>query len=116
MDILKKVRRREKIKARIHKKVRGTPDRPRISVFRSNKHIHAQLVDDLHGITLVSAHSGERDIEGTKTEKAFRVGALLAQRALEKGITRAVFDRGGYLYHGRVRSLAEGARRQGLQF
>lgn len=116
MDIIQKAHRREKIRTRIRKKVRGTPERPRISVFRSNKHIHAQLIDDLNGVTLVSAHSGEGQMEGTKMEKAFRVGALLAQRALERGITRAVFDRGGYLYHGRVKSLAEGARKQGLQF
>lgn len=119
MNVKLKIFRRKKIHRRIRKKVSGTANRPRISVFRSNKHIHAQMIDDLRGITFVAVHSGEPEISqlgGTKTEKAFRVGELLAKRALEKGISQAVFDRGGYLYHGRVKALAEGARQAGLKF
>jgi large subunit ribosomal protein L18 len=102
---------------RVRKKVLGDAARPRLSVYRSNRHIYAQLIDDLDGRTLVAASSledeGRADAEKSATAKA--VGQLLARKAKEAGIERAVFDRGGRLYHGRVRSLAEGAREGGLQ-
>lgn len=112
---LKKVRRRK----RVRKKIFGLPDRPRLSVFRSNRHIYAQIIDDTAGHTLASASSMEKglELEGKKkTEVAMEVGRLLAARAREKGIVRVVFDRGGNLYHGRVKALAEGAREGGLEF
>lgn len=108
---------RIKRKKRIRGRLSGTPERPRVSVFRSNKAIYAQIVDDLAGQTLVAARSAE--IEGgglKKAEAAKKVGELLASRAREKGIERVVFDRSGYLYHGRVKALAEGAREGGLVF
>lgn len=114
-----KFSRREKIKMRIRKKIFGTPEAPRISVFRSNKEIYAQIIDDLHGRTLVAASSREKALAGvkkTQTEKAAEVGRLLAQRALSAGITTVRFDRNGYLYHGRVKALAEAAREGGLKF
>lgn len=114
-----KFSRREKIKMRIRKKVFGTPDAPRISVFRSNKDIYAQIIDDLHGRTLVAASSREKELANTKktkTEKAAEVGRLLAQRAISAGITTVRFDRNGYLYHGRVKALADAAREGGLKF
>ena len=106
---------------RVRRKVSGTPERPRLCVFRSLKHIYAQVIDDTRGHTLVSASDLDPEVraqaEGkTKTEKARLVGQVLAQRALSAGITRVVFDRGGYKYHGRVKALAEGAREGGLQF
>lgn len=104
---------------RVRKKVRGTLERPRLCVFRSLKHIYAQVIDDEGGRTLVAASSLSPEIrtaKGTKTEVARAVGRLIARKALEKGITRVVFDRGGYQYHGRVRALAEGAREAGLLF
>lgn len=104
---------------RVRKKVRGTLERPRLSVFRSLKHIYAQIINDDEGRTLVAASSLSPEIQGlkgTKTEIARAVGRLLAQKALEKGITKVVFDRGGYKYHGRVKALAEGAREAGLIF
>lgn len=105
-----KIKRKNKI--RRHKRVRalvkGTQDRPRLSVFRSNKRIYAQLIDDSKGITLLSAN----DIKTS----ALKVGEILAKKAIEKGINSAVFDRGGYKYHGRVKALAEGARQEGLKF
>ncbi|MEJ5186340.1 MAG: 50S ribosomal protein L18, partial [Candidatus Geothermincolales bacterium] len=97
----------------------GTPDRPRLSVFRSNRHIYAQIIDDTVGHTLASACSMEKEVDTagkTKTEVAREVGLLLARRAREKGIEKVVFDRGGNLYHGRVKALAEGAREGGLVF
>jgi large subunit ribosomal protein L18 len=106
--------------ARVRKKITGGPDRPRLSVFRSNKHIYAQLVDDVAGRTLVAASTIDKQIAvaGAKGNKAAAaaVGTLVAQRALEKGISAVVFDRGGYRYCGRVASLAEAARAAGLQF
>jgi large subunit ribosomal protein L18 len=114
-----KFSRREKIKMRIRKKIFGTHEAPRISVFRSNKEIYAQIIDDLNGRTLVAASSREKELAGikkTKTEKAAEVGRLLAQRALSAGITTVRFDRNGYLYHGRVKALAEAAREGGLKF
>jgi large subunit ribosomal protein L18 len=111
--------RRLRIKLRIRKVVNGTPDRPRLSVFRSSKQIYCQLINDTAGQTLVAASSNEKGIlekKGTKTEKAKMVGQLIAERAKEHGIEVVVFDRGGYLYHGRVKALAEAAREGGLKF
>lgn len=111
--------RRQKIRYRVRKKVTGTADRPRLAVFRSNKEIYAQLIDDVSGHTICSASSSDKQgksLNGTKVEKAKEVGKLLAGRANELGIIAVGFDRGGYLYHGRIKSLAEGAREGGLQF
>ncbi len=101
---------------RVRKKVAGDQTRPRLSVFRSNRHIYAQLVDDLSGRTLAHASDLDPEVSGaTKSERAKSVGALIARRATEAGVEHAVFDRGGRLYHGRVRAVAEGAREGGLQ-
>ena len=100
--------------ARVRRKVNGTPDRPRLAVYRSNRHIYAQLVDDRAARTVASASDAEL-AEGNKTARANRVGKLLAERAKEVGVEQAVFDRGGRLYHGRVKALAEGAREAGLR-
>ncbi|MCH2043485.1 MAG: 50S ribosomal protein L18 [Saprospiraceae bacterium] len=111
----KTVVRREKIRLRLRKKIKGTASKPRLSVFRSNQHIYAQLIDDVAGVTLATASSKDQDIagkEGTKQEIAFMVGEAIGQRATEKGIKDVIFDRGGYLYHGRVKQLAEGARKR----
>jgi large subunit ribosomal protein L18 len=111
--------RRFRIKKRIRKVIQGTPDRPRMTVFRSNKDIYVQLVDDLGSKTLVSASSQASDIASqkvTKKEKAKLVGKLIAEKAKEAGVEAVVFDRNGYLYHGRVKSLAEAARENGLKF
>ncbi len=115
----KKENRRKKIHYRIRKKVKGTTERPRLSVFRSNKEIYCQLVDDVAGHTLVAATSTDSGIDTsgkTKVEQAKLVGQALAEKAKAANITVAVFDRSGYLYHGRVKALAEGAREGGLQF
>lgn len=115
----KKEFRRNRIKLRIRKIVKGTPEQLRLSVYRSNKQIYAQIVDDLSGTTLVASSSAIPAISEskiTKSEKAKLVGKNLAERALEAGISSVVFDRNGYLYHGRVKSLAEGAREGGLIF
>ncbi len=114
----KKELRRTKIKYRIRHKVSGTSEMPRLSVFRSNKEIYAQVVDDVKGVTLTAASSLERGVEksGTKSEVAARIGKLVAERALEVGVKTVVFDRNGYLYHGRVKALADGAREGGLKF
>ena len=115
----KKIERRLNIKRRIRKTVYGTAVRPRMSVFRSNKQIYVQLIDDEAGRTLVSASSTENGIEQekiTKIEKAAKVGNLVAEKAKAAGIETVVFDRNGYLYHGRVKSLADGARNGGLKF
>ena len=101
---------------RVRKKVKGTPDQPRLCVFRSLKSIYAQVIDDSEGRTLVSASSAETSEGGPKTAASGAVGKLLAERATAQGITRVVFDRGGYKYHGRVKVLADGAREGGLQF
>ena len=99
-------------------KISGTPERPRLNVFRSETNIYAQIIDDVAGVTLVSASSLEKgfECEGTKSDAAKKVGQLVAERALAKGIDTVVFDRGGYVYHGRVQALADGAREGGLQF
>lgn len=103
---------------RVRSKISGTASRPRLDVFRSNSNIYAQLIDDVNGVTLVAAASNEKDfgISGGNIEGARKVGKLIAERAAEKGITEVVFDRGGYIYHGRVKELAEGAREGGLKF
>ena len=103
---------------RVRAKISGTASRPRLAVYRSNAHISAQVIDDVAGVTLVSASTHEKDFQGNGGNKvaARAVGKLLAERANAKGITEVVFDRGGYLYHGRVSELAEGARESGLKF
>jgi len=116
---LTKTQRRARIKSRVRTIVSGTAERPRLSVFRSNKEIYAQLIDDVQGTTLTAAASTDKSIvgkEGSKSEKASMVGNLVAEKALAAGITEVVFDRGGYLYHGRVKQLAEAARKGGLKF
>ena len=117
---LSKTEKRKRIKLRIRKIVKGTADRPRVAVFRSNKQIYAQVIDDDNGKTLLSASSREKEIAGAdkenKTEQAALVGKLLAGKCKEAGIESIVFDRGGYKYHGRVRKLAEAAREGGLKF
>ena len=110
----KKVTQRARIRRRIRAKVSGSPVRPRLSVFRSNKHIYAQLIDDLAGTTLASASTREGGESGIGIEAATSVGKRIAERAKEAGVDRAVFDRGGYRYHGNVKALAEGAREGGL--
>ena len=110
-----KQERRNKIKTRIRGKVSCSAERPRMTVFRSNKQIYVQLVDDSEGKTLVSASSKGME-EGTKTELAAKVGQAIAEKALAAGITEVVFDRNGYLFHGRVKSLADAARNGGLKF
>ncbi len=101
---------------RIRSKISGTAERPRLAVYRSNAHISAQIIDDVKGVTLVSASSYEASFEGIGSNKAAaaKVGEMIAERAIAKGITTVVFDRGGYIYHGRVSELAEGARKGGL--
>ncbi|MBK6935867.1 MAG: 50S ribosomal protein L18 [Chitinophagaceae bacterium] len=114
-----KSKNRQNIRYRIRKKISGTGDNPRLSVFRSNAEIYAQLIDDTNGVTLASASSRDTDIaaqKGTKTEISKLVGSAIARKATGLGIQKVTFDRGGYLYHGRVKSLAEGAREGGLQF
>ena len=114
---LTKSERRQRIKFRIRKIVSGTAAQPRLSVFRSNKEIYAQIIDDVNGTTLVAASSRDKDgAQGTAVETAKAVGKLVAEKALKAGISTISFDRGGYLYHGRVKSLAEGAREAGLKF
>lgn len=102
---------------RVRGKISGTPERPRLNVFRSSKHIYAQIIDDVNGVTLVAASSMEKDFEGNGGNKdaARKVGQTIAKRALEKKIEEVVFDRGGYLYHGRIAELADGARESGLK-
>jgi len=112
---------RQRRHARVRKYVRGTTDRPRLCVFRSLQHIHAQVIDDTQGHTLVAASTLDAQVRGRlkdqdKTAQAAVVGEVVARRALDAGITRVVFDRGGYKYHGRVKSLAEAARKAGLEF
>ena len=103
---------------RVRAKISGTPETPRLDVFRSNSNIYAQVIDDVSGVTLVSASTVEKDFEGlgNNCEAAEKVGKLLAERAKAKGIENVCFDRGGYLYHGRVKALADGAREGGLNF
>jgi large subunit ribosomal protein L18 len=121
--VIQKVDRNKKRKQRhlrVRKKVFGTPERPRLNVFRSSRHIYAQLIDDTKGVTLASASTLDKElrdqVNGGTVEAAHKVGLLIAKRALEKGYKTVVFDRGGYLYHGRVKALADGAREGGLDF
>jgi large subunit ribosomal protein L18 len=110
---------RKKRHARVRAKLSGTSARPRLNVFRSNKHVYAQLIDDINGVTIASASTLDKefDLESTSNlEAAQKVGELVAKRAVEKGVSAIVFDRGGYLYHGRVKALADAARENGLQF
>ena len=104
--------------ARVRGKISGTPERPRLSVFRSENHIYAQIIDDVAGNTLCSASTVEKSFEGngSNCEAAKKIGNIIAERALAKGIEEVVFDRGGYIFHGRVAALAEGARESGLKF
>ena len=111
-----KTSRRLRIKRGIRNKISGTAERPRLTVFRSNKAIYAQLVDDTTGVTLAAASSVKFDDAKANTEAAGKVGTSIAEQALAKGISQVVFDRNGYLYHGKVKSLAEGAREAGLKF
>jgi large subunit ribosomal protein L18 len=110
---------RKKRHAHVRRKITGTAQRPRLNVFRSSKHIYAQLIDDVAGVTLASASSLDKDLNlenGANTDAAKKVGELVAKRAIENGCKEVVFDRGGYLYHGRVKTLADAAREIGLQF
>ena len=119
MDAQRRFEARVKRHRRVRKTVRGTPERPRVAVFRSNRHIYAQVIDDVAGKTLVAASSLEADARsggGAKKDVAKRVGELLGRRAVESGVTVVVLDRGGRLYHGRVAQLADGARESGLKF
>ena len=117
----KKVASREARHRRVRKKVAGTPDKPRLNIFRSVKHIYAQVIDDYSGVTLAAASSLDKELKGKVSrggnrEAAKTVGTLIAQRAAGKGIKRIVFDRGGYIFHGRVKALADAAREGGLEF
>jgi large subunit ribosomal protein L18 len=116
---LTKFERRKRIKQRVRSKLSGTPERPRLSVYRSNKQIYAQIIDDLNETTLTAASSNDKEIacsEGSKTEKAKLVGKLIAEKAKKAGVENVIFDRSGYLYHGRVKQLADAAREGGLKF
>src|SRR5213083_729303 len=124
MKIHTKADRRERIHLRQRKRITGTDERPRLSVFRSVSHIYAQVIDDLHGKTLVSASSTEpalkasfaKEVRGGNQKGAETIGKVIAERSIEKGIKRVVFDRGGFLYHGRIRAVADAARKAGLEF
>ena len=110
---------RKKRHARVRAKLSGTAERPRLNIYRSNKNIYAQLIDDANGVTLASASTLDKELSLESTgnvEAAQKVGELIAKRAVEKGIKEVVFDRGGYLYHGRIKALADAARENGLQF
>jgi large subunit ribosomal protein L18 len=115
-----KIYRRNRIRQRIKKVISGTSDFPRLSVFRSNKEIYCQLIDDINGKTLIQSSSRDKSIIdlklATNMEVAFNVGKVIAEKAIKEGINKIKFDRGGYLYHGRVKSLADGAREGGLKF
>lgn len=116
---LDKTQKRLKIKRRVRKNIQGTPDRPRLSVFRSNKEIYAQIIDDLNGVTLASASSRESDFadkKATKSEISSLVGKRVAEKAVSAGIENVIFDRNGFIYHGRIEALAKGAREGGLKF
>ncbi|RMA57079.1 50S ribosomal protein L18 [Ulvibacter antarcticus] len=116
---LSKTDRRERLRFRIRKTISGTEQRPRLAVFRSNKEIYAQLIDDVSGKTITAASSRDKDIDASKLNKvdaAKLVGKSIAEKAVKAGVEAVSFDRGGYLYHGRVKSLAEGAREGGLKF
>jgi len=116
----KKVTRRSSIRKRIRRTIKGTAERPRLSVFRSNKQIYAQLIDDVSGKTIAAASSTEESLANAgklnKVQQAEAVGKTIAEKAVASGVSEVIFDRGGYLYHGRIKSLAEGARNAGLKF
>jgi large subunit ribosomal protein L18 len=119
MNAKAKTERRQRIRYNIRQKISGNTQKPRLSVFRSNTEIYAQLIDDIKGVTVASASSKDKDIvaqKGTKTEKSKLVGATIARKAADLGFKEVTFDRGGYLYHGRVKSVADGAREGGLKF
>ena len=124
MKIKTKDDKRVRIHLRQRKRISGTPERPRLSIFRSVSHIYAQVIDDLSGKTLASASTTEptlkgtfdKDVRGGNQKGAEAIGAAIAARSIEKGITRVVFDRGGFLYHGRIRAIADAARKAGLEF
>lgn len=106
---------------RVRKKIQGTTERPRLNIFRSSKHMYAQIIDDINGVTIASASTQDKELKsevsnGGNTEAARKVGELIAKRAKEQGLVQVVFDRGGYLYHGRVQALADAAREAGLEF
>jgi large subunit ribosomal protein L18 len=115
-----RVEARTRIRARIRTKIRGTSDRPRLAVFKSLKHIYVQAIDDASGQTIASASSNEKDLKGkygsSNSAAAKAVGELIASRVKDKGITKVVFDRGGYMYHGNIKALADAARAKGLEF
>lgn len=114
-----KTERRQRIRHTIRNKVGGTAQRPRLSVFRSNTEIYVQIIDDVKGLTLAAASSRDKDIQaqkGTKSEKSKLVGQAIARKAVDLGLKEVIFDRGGYLYHGRVKAVADGAREGGLKF
>jgi len=113
---LSKTEKRQKIKRRVRRNIFGTAERPRLSVYRSNKEIYAQLVDDNSGVTIASSSSREAKTNGTKTEQSAAVGKLIAEKAKSKGVETVVFDRNGFVYHGRIKALADGAREGGLKF
>lgn len=116
---LTKTERRDRLRFRIRKTVSGTTQRPRLAVFRSNKEIYAQIIDDVNGVTITAASTRDKDIDASKSNKidaAKLVGKAIAEKALKAGVESITFDRGGYLYHGRIKSLAEGAREGGLKF
>ncbi len=116
---LSKTDRRERLRFRIRKTVSGTTLRPRLAVFRSNKEIYAQIIDDVNGVTITAASTRDKEIDASKSNKidaAKLVGKAIAEKALKAGVESITFDRGGYLYHGRIKSLAEGAREGGLKF
>ena len=110
---------RRKRHARVRTRLSGTEARPRLNVFRSNKHIYAQLIDDVNGVTIASASTLDKDINldsSSNVDAAVKIGELVAKRAVEKGVKTVIFDRGGYLYHGRIKALADAARENGLEF
>ena len=112
----KRLSRRDRIRKGIRQQISGTPERPRLSVFKSNKNIYAQLIDDLKGHTIAAASTRELEVSNATVETSKNVGTKLAEKAKEAGITEVVFDRGGYKYHGQIKALAEGAREGGLKF
>jgi large subunit ribosomal protein L18 len=119
MNATVKTARRQRIRFNIRRRVTGTATKPRLSIFRSNSDIYAQLIDDVKGVTIAAASSREKDIAAQKVNKVDKsklVGSALARKAVELGVKEVIFDRGGYLYHGRVKSVADGAREGGLQF
>ncbi len=119
MNSKAKTERRQRIRHNIRRNINGVAQKPRLSVFRSNTEIYVQLIDDIHGVTLAAASSKDKDIKaknGNKTDKSKLVGTAIARKAVDLGVKEVVFDRGGYLYHGRVKSVADGAREGGLKF